>query len=65
VLHAHLRICARGLSRRRTGRKDWQWWRRQRQRTGKQYKSPLSPNIPSRWRNVGSHVAQGEEAAAH
>jgi hypothetical protein len=47
VLHAHLRICARGLCTRRAGRKDWQWRRRRRQRAGKQYNSPLSPYIPS------------------
>jgi hypothetical protein len=35
VFHTHLRIYTRGLCTRRAGRKDWQWWRRRRQRDGK------------------------------
>jgi hypothetical protein len=51
VFHAHLQIYTRGLCTRRAGRKNWQW--RRRQRAGKQYKSPISPYIPSLRRNMG------------
>jgi hypothetical protein len=42
LLHAHLLICAWGLCTRREGSRDRQW-RRQRERAGKQYKSPTIP----------------------
>jgi hypothetical protein len=53
VLHAHLSIRAWGLCTRGEVNKDRQWRRRQRERAGKQYKSPTIPFIPSQRRNMG------------
>jgi hypothetical protein len=43
VLHAHLSIHAWGLCARGEVNRDRQWRRRQRERAGKQYKSPTIP----------------------